>query len=47
MYLDTDLIDCKVYDNGQYVGIITDIMKAPLYNILVIMNNNKNISTQY
>ena len=43
MYLDTDLIDCKVYDNGQYVGIITDIMKAPLYNILVIMNNNKKI----
>jgi 16S rRNA processing protein RimM len=41
MYLDTDLMGIKVYDDDKYIGIVTDIMEMPKNDILVVMSDTK------
>lgn len=40
MYLDTDLIGIGVYDNDTYIGDVTELMKMPHNDVLVVMNKS-------
>ena len=39
-YFYDDYIGCEVYDKGEKIGVVTDIMEVPQGEILVIKKNN-------
>lgn len=40
-YFNEDLINMEVYDNNQKLGIVKDIKKTNIYDLLVITNGEK------
>ncbi len=45
--LDEDLINMKVYSNGIFKGILTDILRSKAHDILVIENEGKKYLVPY
>lgn len=43
-YVDEDVIGSKVYNDGEYIGLVDTIMKNPHHDILVVVNEgNRNL----
>jgi len=41
MILDEEVIGCNVYENNEYIGVVTDIMKLSVNDIMVVINEEK------